>query len=284
LPDFLSTNRQQMLPPITSLQNPRIKQAVKLRDRHGRDDQRRIIIDGRREVERALAAGVQLTELFFAPDVLPPDQEKQLARRARECGADVLDVSAMVMQKLAFGERHEGIVATAQTPDSTLSRFATLLQSRQTPHLLAIVEGLEKPGNLGAILRTADAAGVSGLIVCAGRTDLYNPNAIRASLGAIFTVPVAAASRAETLHFLKQQQLKIFAARVDGAIDYTAADYCGATGIVLGSEAEGLTRDWHAADVQAIRLPMCGQVDSLNVSVAAGVIFYEALRQRKGSP
>jgi TrmH family RNA methyltransferase len=269
-----------MLPPITSLQNPRIKQAVKLRDRHGRDDQQRIIIDGRREVDRALAAGVQLTELFIEADVLPADEERELARRARECGADVLDVSPMVMQKLAFGERHAGIVATAKTPNSSLTKLAALLATRATPSLITVVEGLEKPGNLGAILRTADAAGISGLIVCAGRTDLYNPNAIRASLGAIFTVPVAAASQAETVAFLKQQQLRIFAARVDGAADYTVVDYRQPCAIVLGSEAEGLSKDWNTAEIQAIRLPMRGQVDSLNVSVTAAVLFYEALRQR----
>ncbi len=269
-----------MLPPITSLQNPRIKQAIKLRDRHGRDDQQRIIIDGRREIERALAAGVQLTELFIEADVLPPDLERKLVRATRDCNGDVLDVSPAVMQKLAFGERHEGIVATAKTPHSNFTTFAKLLAKSSTPPLLAIVEGLEKPGNLGAILRTADAAGVSGLIVCAGKTDLYNPNAIRASLGAIFTVPIAAASRADTIAFLRQHLLKIFAARIDGAVDYTAVDYRSPCAIVLGSEAEGLTRDWHATDVQAIRLPMRGKVDSLNVSVTAAVLFYEALRQR----
>jgi TrmH family RNA methyltransferase len=269
-----------MLPPITSLQNPRIKQAIKLRDRHGRDDRQRIIIDGRREIERALAGGVQLTELFIEADVLPPDVEKQLARQARACGADVLDVTAMVMQKLAFGERHEGVVATAKPPDASLAAFTAKLKSQTTPPLIAIVEGVEKPGNVGAILRTADAAGLSGLIVCAGRTDLFNPNAIRASLGAIFTVPVASASLAETKAFLKDQQLKAFAARVDGAIDYTAADYRSPCVIILGSEAEGLSHAWQGSDVQAIRLPMLGQVDSLNVSVTAAVLFYEALRQR----
>ena len=269
-----------MLPPITSLQNPRIKQAIKLRDRHGRDDQRRIIIDGRREIERALAGGVQLTELFIEADVLPPEVEKQLARQARACNADVLDVTAMVMQKLAFGERHEGVVATAKAPEASLAAFTAKLKSKSGSPLIAIVEGVEKPGNVGAILRTADAAGLSGLIVCAGRTDLFNPNAIRASLGAIFTMPVAAASLAETKAFLKEQQLKAFAARVDGAIDYTAADYRSLCAIILGSEAEGLSNAWQTNDVQAIRLPMLGQVDSLNVSVTAAVLFYEALRQR----
>lgn len=269
-----------MLPPITSLQNPRIKQAIKLRDRHGRDDQQRIIIDGRREIERALASGVQLTELFIEADVLPPDVERQLVRAARDCNADVLDVTSMVMQKLAFGERHEGVVATAKTPVTSLDRLAKLLKSQTTPPLLAVVEGVEKPGNIGAMLRTADAAGVSGLIICAGRTDVFNPNAIRSSLGAIFTLPIAAANVAETTAFLKQHGLKVFAARVDGAVDYTAVDYRSPCAIVLGSEAAGLSREWQAADIQAIRLPMLGKVDSLNVSVTAAVLFYEALRQR----
>jgi TrmH family RNA methyltransferase len=141
---------------------------------------------------------------------------------------------------------------------------------------------LEKPGNVGAMLRTADADGIHGLIVCGGRTDLYNPNAIRASLGAIFTVPVAAAGEAETIAFLRQLGLQILAARVDGAVSYTAVDYRPPSAIVLGSEAEGLSAAWQAPDIRAIRLPMLGQIDSLNVSVTAAVLFYEALRQRTG--
>lgn len=269
-----------MLPPITSLQNPRVKQAVKLRERHGRDDQRRIIIDGRREIERALAAGIQLTELFIEADILPPDVERQLASQARDRGADVLDVTAAVMQKLAFGERHEGVVAVAETPATDLRHFGDLLARRGGIQMIAILEGVEKPGNLGAILRTADAAGVTGLLAASPRTDLYNPNAIRASLGAIFTVPIAADSSAECLAWLRERQFTIYAARVDGAVNYTTANFRGPTAIILGSEAAGLTSTWRAADIQALKLPMLGSVDSLNVSVTAAVLFYEALRQR----
>lgn len=269
-----------MLPPITSLQNPRVKQAVKLRDRSGRDEQRRIIIDGRREIERALAAGVQFTELFIEADVLPPEVERKLASVARQCGADVLDVSPVVMQKLAFGERHEGVVAIARPPAADLAQFGSKIETAQQP-LIAVLEGVEKPGNLGAVLRTADAAGVTGLIVASPRTDLFNPNAIRASLGAIFTLPIAAASAAECLTWLRERQLTMFAARVDGAASYTAADFRPPCAIILGSEAAGLSKLWHVGDVQAIQLPMLGKVDSLNVSVTAAVLFYEALRQRQ---
>ena len=271
-----------MLPPITSLQNARVKQAVKLRDRRGRDDQGRIIIDGLREIERALAAGVKLVELFIEPDVLPPNVEHKLVRAARAVDADVLDVAAPVMEKIAFGERRVGVVAVAEPPQATLADFRRRLATQTGVPLILVLEAVEKPGNLGAVLRTADAAGVSGLIVCDGRTDLFNPNAIRASLGAIFTVPLATATVAETQALLRDLQLKTFTARVDGAIDYTRADFRQPAALVLGSEMAGLTPAWHAADMQAIRLPMLGQVDSLNVSVTAAVICYEALRQRSG--
>ena len=147
--------------------------------------------------------------------------------------------------------------------------------------LVAVLEGVEKPGNVGAVLRSADAAGVSALIAADPRTDLYNPNAIRASLGTIFTMPVCEAAGGETIEWLRANGFRIFAARVDGAIPYTEADYRGRSAIVLGSEAAGLSPLWRGDDVQAVRLPMLGAADSLNVSVTAAVLFYEALRQRE---
>jgi TrmH family RNA methyltransferase len=142
------------------------------------------------------------------------------------------------------------------------------------------LEGVEKPGNLGAVLRSADAVGVSALILADSRVDLYNPNAIRASLGTIFTVPVCEASSSEVLNWLRENKLKIFAARVDGSVPYTQVDYRGPTAYVLGAEATGLTPAWTAPDITAIHLPMHGIADSLNLSATAAVLFYEALRQR----
>jgi TrmH family RNA methyltransferase len=193
----------------------------------------------------------------------------------RQRGARILTTAPNVFAKIAFGERNEGLVAVAKTPQRTLAA----LEMPDNP-LVAVLENLEKPGNVGAVLRTADAAGVSAVIVADGGTDLYNPNAIRASLGAIFTVPVCAASSTETLAWLKQRGLAIFAARVDGAVDYAAASYRGPTAIVLGSEAHGLSRTWRGSGVSGIKLPMRGVVDSLNVSATAAVLFYEAMRQR----
>jgi TrmH family RNA methyltransferase len=148
--------------------------------------------------------------------------------------------------------------------------------------LIAVLVGIEKPGNVGAVLRTADAAGVGALIVADGGTDLYNPNAIRASLGAIFTLPVCAATSVQAIAWLRSNQCQIVAARVDGSTPYTQIDFRGPTAIVLGGEAHGLSDQWRGDDITAVSLPMLGRVDSLNVSATAAVLFYEALRQRTG--
>jgi TrmH family RNA methyltransferase len=195
---------------------------------------------------------------------------------ARQARAEIIEVTPRVMEKIAYGQRVEGIVAVARPPERQLSDLKLSDQS-----LVAVIERVEKPGNLGAILRTADAAGVAAVIVADCRTDLYNPNAIRASLGAIFTVPVCAATSEETLTWLRQQGFRVFAARVDGSIEYTAANFRGRAALALGSEAHGLSPFWHASDITAVRLPMLGQVDSLNLSATAAVLFYEALRQTK---
>jgi TrmH family RNA methyltransferase len=260
---------------ITSTGNPRIKSAAQLRDRKGRDAQRRIIIDGVREIRLAVAAGVQLTELYFHADLCRSAEHQQLLSQAAGTGAELIEVTSQVMEKLAFGNRAEGLVAVAQPPLRSLADWQP-----EKNALIAVVEGAEKPGNLGAILRTADAAGIAGLIVADGGTDLHNPNAIRASLGAIFTVPLFEATTGDTLAWLHSKQFRVLTARVDAELDYTAADFRGRVAIVLGSEAQGLSDSWRADDIQAIRLPLLGHVDSLNLSATAAVLFYEAVRQR----
>lgn len=263
---------------ITSTANPRVKAAARLREHRGREDQGRIIIDGIREIGRALAAGIEVAEVYFFPELCQDADAQSILGAARRGGAELLEVSPPVMEKLSYGNRVEGFVAVAPTPRRTLADL-------QLPAgaLIAVVEGAEKPGNLGAMLRSADAAGVAAVIVAGGVTDLYNPNAIRASLGAIFTVPVCTAAPQAVLDWLRQHHYRMFAARVDGAVPYTAADFRGAAAIILGSEAAGLSAAWQGEDVVAIKLPMLGQVDSLNLSAAAAVLFYEALRQRQAN-
>ncbi len=192
------------------------------------------------------------------------------------------EVSEPVLVRIAFGDRTDGIVAVIRMPRPTLSDIR--LPSAPAAGLIAVVEGVEKPGNLGAILRSADGAGLDAIIAADPRTDLANPNVIRASLGTIFARPVVAASTADTLAWLRGSGVTIVAARVDGATDYAAQDFRGPVAIVLGAEAEGLSPAWLAPDVRAVRLPMHGVADSLNVSATAAVLFYEARRQRDAAP
>jgi TrmH family RNA methyltransferase len=284
---------------ITSSQNPRVKEAVRLRDRKHREKQQRILIDGARELRRAIQAGVPMLEIFVCDSLCRGDEAEALLPRLESCGGEVLKVSESVFEKLAFGHRTEGVLGVAQMPRPTLdslmvakdfcatSNAASVAKASanasavsQRHPLVAVIEGVEKPGNVGAVLRSADAAGVSAVIVTDAGTDLFNPNAIRASMGTIFTVPVCEASNADALAWLREKHFTIAAARVDGSVPYTEVDYRGPTALVLGSEAQGLSSTWNGDDIRAIRLPMLGVADSLNVSVTAAVLFYEALRQR----
>ncbi len=263
---------------LTSPQNPRVKDAVRLRDRRHREKQGRILIDGVRELRRAIAGGVRLIEVFWCELLCVSEDARWLAEILPTQQCELLPVSEPVFEKLAFGQRLEGFLGVAEMPRPTLQTIE--LRSSPRNPLVAVLEGVEKPGNLGAVLRSADAAGLSAVIVADGRTDLFNPNAIRASLGTIFTVPVCQAAGHEVLAWLRDRKFNVFAARVDGSVPYTEVDCRGPTALVLGSEASGLTPVWSGDDVQAIRLPMLGEADSLNVSVTAAVLFYEALRQR----
>lgn len=266
---------------ITSLQNPRVKEAAKLRDRKGREQQGRILVEGIREISRALAAGVEIMEAFVCEPLCTEEPAAELlARLHLEKEISLFTVNEQVMSKLSFGNRAEGLIAIARPPQSSLDDLARVMKKESLP-LIAVVEGAEKPGNLGAILRTADAAGVSGLIVASGGTDLFNPNTIRASLGAIFTVPVCTATTDEALTWLQKQKLRIFATRVDGAVSYCDADLSVPCALVLGSEARGLSPPWKGGGVVSVSLPMLGSVDSLNLSATAAILFYESLRQRK---
>jgi TrmH family RNA methyltransferase len=260
---------------IHSVHNPRIKQALRLRDRRGRQQQARIIVDGWRETCRALCGSAQPLELFVCEPLLTEQQFQQLAEQSAARGVEPTLVTREVFGKLAFGDRGEGVVLVAAQPRTDLEQLPFPAEA-----VVCVLEHVEKPGNLGAVVRTADAAGVSAVIVANAATDLYNPNAIRASLGAVFHVPVATAGAQETLAWLTQQGASIFAARVDGAIPYSQMDCRGRCAIVLGSEAQGLSDIWQGSGIQSVKLPMRGIVDSLNVSATAAVLFYEALRQR----
>lgn len=260
---------------ITSRQNLRIKDAAKLREARQRAKQGRFIIDGVREIGRALDAGISFLEVFICPPLCGSDSAQKLVLRLEKCGAVVADVTPEVFEKLSFGERSDGIVVVASTPERSIDQ----LQLPERP-LIAVIEGLEKPGNVGAILRSADGAGVDAVIVVNAATDLFNPNTIRASVGTVFGKQVCLATVEETLNKLRDWHVPIIATRPDATMLYSEVDFRQGAAIVLGTEATGLTTAWQQADVVGVRLPMRGIADSLNVSTTAAVLFYEAQRQR----
>jgi TrmH family RNA methyltransferase len=259
---------------INSPKNPRIRAAADLRDRRARDEAGLTLLDGTRELARALAGGATIVEAFVDEDRLDAEGHAAVAL-ARSRGASVIPVAAAALDRLAYGDRSEGVVATVRIPNLDLAS----LRLPADP-LVVVVEGVEKPGNLGAVLRSADGAGADAVIASDPRTDLFNPNAIRASLGAIFAVPVAAGTGIAVREELARRGIVVVTARVDAPALYTEANLRGPVAIVLGSEADGLTHGWSGPDGISVRLPMLGVADSLNVSVAAAVLLYEARRQR----
>lgn len=261
-------------PEITSAKNPRIRDALALRDRRAREEAGLTLVDGVRELERALTGGARPVEVFV--DLARLDAVgRAVIADARARGALVLPTSGPALDRLAYGDRAEGMVATVRIPDLTLAT----LRLPEDP-LVVVLEGVEKPGNLGAVLRSADGAGADAVILADPRTDLFNPNAVRASLGAIFSMPLAAGSSEGVGAELDRCGITVVTARVDAVDLYTDVDLTGPIAIVLGSEAEGLTDRWPAPPAHPVRLPMLGVGDSLNVSIAAAILLYEARRQR----
>lgn len=263
---------------IDSPANPRIRAAVALRERRDREQSGLSLVDGAREARRAIESGVTVDTAFVCRELITAeDAHAALAalERAPGGGERVVEVGERAFEKLAYGDRSDGIVLVVRPRSLALDG----LDLPEEP-LVVITEDVEKPGNLGAILRSVDGAGADAVIAIGG-TDLFNPNVIRASVGTVFTVPIAAASATDTMAWLKRRGIRIVAARTDAQRLYADADLRGPLAIALGSERVGLSAEWHRADVEGLRLPMAGVADSLNVSVAAAVLLYEAWRQRR---
>ena len=277
---------------ITSPTNPHIKAVVKLADRRTRDAARRTLVEGVREVRLALAAGVAPVEAYLCPELIAGPEAETAARHLVGLAAtgmtELFYVTPPVFEKLAYRGNSGGLLLVIAYPNPSLDA----LTFRAAPFVV-IVEEAEKPGNLGAVLRTADAAGVDALIVSTlpgsagtdmGRgTDPHNPNVIRASLGAYFTVPTVAAPADAAIAWLRRQGIAIVATTPAATTLYTAADLTGPVAVVMGSEAWGLSETWLAAADVRLRIPMAGQVDSLNLSAATALLLYEVVRQRQGS-
>lgn len=254
---------------IDSTQNENVKNLVKLKDSsREREEQGLFLIEGHREIGLAMKAGVEIVNLYYSPEYI----KKELAIDEEK----IIEVSKKVFEKISFRENPDGFLATAKIKKQKL---ADLKLKDNT--LVIVLEGVEKPGNLGAILRTADAAGAGAVIINDSKTDIYNPNVIRASQGTAFTVPTVLSSVKETIEFFRKHKIKTLAAAPLGAKEYTEADYTGASAIVLGAEDKGLSQAWLKEADEKIKIKMRGQIDSLNVSVSGAIIVFEALRQRE---
>jgi TrmH family RNA methyltransferase len=262
---------------ITSLQNPRVKTLVRLRERRERDEAGVFFIEGYREVRRALEKSVRLQELYFCKDWFLGENEPALIDQAQQAGAQLFELSKDAFAKVAYRERPDGLLAVAPQWKHALTGL------KLGPHpFLLVVEAIEKPGNLGTILRSADAAGCDAVIVCDPVTDIFNPNVVRASTGVLFSVPVVVADSASVHAFLVEKGIRIVATTPDTPNLYTKVDLRGPLAIVMGSEQYGLSDFWLKESNLLVRIPMAGQADSLNVAMATIITLFEAVRQRNG--
>ena len=254
---------------VTSAQNPKIRNLLLLQEKsRARREQGLFVVEGRRELEHCLEAGFRVRTLFCCPELAGDFPAPE------DC--NVVEIPAELYRKVAYRESTEGVLAEVEVRERTLEG----LTLPENP-LVMVLEAVEKPGNLGAVLRSADAAGASAVILCDPLTDLYNPNLIRASIGAVFTVPVALASSEEVIAWLKAKKIRILTAQLQDSSLYYDTDMRSGVALVMGTESTGLTLLWREAADAHIRIPMNGRLDSLNVSVSAAILLYEAVRQRQ---
>lgn len=264
---------------ITSLQNPRVKAAFALSERRERNRTSLFLIEGFRELLRASQGGVQILELFVCEELFLGSNEPLLLRDLESKGTRLYKCSEEVIRKISYRDRPDGLVAVASQMQVSLDTVAKHLQEVQNPFLL-VAEAIEKPGNLGTILRSSDAVGVDAALVCDRCTDIFNPNVVRASVGTLFTQLVAEVTHQELLPYLKASGIAIVAATPHATQEFTKTDLTGPIAIVVGTEQLGLSQHWmQAADIQ-VRIPMKGCADSLNVATATTLLLYEVLRQR----
>ena len=263
-------------PLITSAANPAIKHVVKLRDRRDREREQLTVLEGYRELTRGREYGLKITEVFFSPELFLGENEMPLLATFAAEGARVVQVAPHLLEKMAYRERPEGLIAIAQMRRHTLADIPLFPDG-----FYLVAEAVEKPGNLGSMLRSADAAGVDGMIICNKSTDIYNPNVIRASTGALFSVPLAEATSQEAFDWLKANKIPMLAATPHAEGLYTDVDMTGPVAIVVGTEQYGLTDLWMNHADLPVRIPMLGKIDSLNVATATTILLYEAARQRQ---
>ncbi|XCF07627.1 RNA methyltransferase [Tamlana crocina] len=265
---------------ISSAQNPIIRQLVQLKDKsRERKKSGTFLIEGGREIELAIKGGYALETVLFCSELFSKEQLNEFLNvrlSGVETHKDKIEISQEIYQKLAHRGTTEGILAVAKSKSHLVKN---LVFNTENP-LILVAEAPEKPGNIGALLRTADAANADAVIIANPKTDLYNPNIIRSSVGCVFTTPIAMGTTDEIISFLKSKHINIYCAALQASVDYHTQDFTKPTAIVVGTEATGLSEAWRQHSTQNIIIPMQGEIDSMNVSVAAGILIFEAKRQR----
>lgn len=262
---------------IRSRQNPRVQALARLSERKEREATGRFLIEGTRESERAMAAGVKPVEIYFCPELFKrPEEARAVVAKAEKLGATPIELGPEAFEKAGYREGADGVLAVAKTWNPTLD---TLKIPAKAP-LYLVVEAVEKPGNLGALLRTADAAGCDAMIVCDPVTDLFNPNVIRSSQGASFSMPAAVADRESVEKWLRANKVSVLATTPAGKEMHWEPDYTGPSALLLGSEKDGLSDFWLRKADRLVGIPQLGRADSLNVGMAAAICLFEAVRQR----
>lgn len=261
---------------ITSPQNPKIKTLLELQEKSkARRREGLFVVEGSRELLHCISTGYLVHSLFICPDILSDNALEEIEKALDGQVASCFSIPKHIYEKVAYRGSTEGVIGELRCKSHSLADLTV----KDNP-LVVVLESVEKPGNLGAILRSADASGVDAVIVCDPLTDMYNPNLIRSSIGGIFTVPTAAATSEDTIKWLKDRNIKIYTAQLQDSEWYYDTDMTKGTAIVMGTEATGLTDIWRKAADAHIKIPMLGRLDSLNVSVSAAVLMYEAVRQR----
>ncbi len=271
---------------ITSAQNPKIKETAALMEKSKeRRAQKLFVVEGIREVAACIRNGYTIKSIFFNNQIVPPQLFENFPPDNPSLNLNstrLFSLTPAAYSKIAYRENTEGLVAVVEEKRLSLQEIKFGKQWEQP--LVLVVESVEKPGNLGALLRTADACGIDAVIVCDPLTDLYNPNLIRSSLGGIFTSQVVACSNEEALQWLRNNNMNIFTAQLQDSQWYYNTNMAAPTAIVMGTESTGLTDFWRNASNGKIKIPMLGELDSLNVSVSAAILCYEAVRQRMQAP
>ena len=257
---------------ITSAQNPYIKSLLLLQEKaKARKQTGTFLIEGQREISLAIKGGYHIDTLLFYPELITEKEINELV----QTGTNIIEINKEIFQKLAYREGTEGVIAVAKSKSFSMSD----LKLNENP-LLLIAEAPEKPGNIGALLRTADAANLDAVIIANPNGDLYNPNIVRSSVGCLFTNQIATGTTSEIIAFLKERKINFYCATLQNSISYHTQDYTTPSALVVGTEATGLSKEWREAATQNIIIPMQGEIDSMNVSVAAAILIFEAKRQR----